>query len=394
MDQEFFRKHLAQTTPFPMGIKIEKAEGIYLYDTEGKRYSDLISGISVSNLGHGNPIIKETIKKQVDQYLHVMVYGEYLQAIQQEFAERLLSFLPAPLNAIYPVNSGTEANEAALKLAKRVTGKTKIVAMKGAYHGATHGSLSVSFNEQKKFAFRPLLPDVYFARFNEVEDLALVDERTACVIVETIQGDAGVRLPDTSYLKALRDKCNQTDTLLIFDEIQVGMGRTGKVFAFEHFGVIPDILTLGKALGGGVPIGAMIASHEHMNQFTHDPMLGHITTFGGNPLAMAGAVGFLKVLEQQPELITSAEEKGRHIEERLRHSAIKEIRRKGLLFAVEFESAEHVQKVVQKALEEGLLTFWFLSCPESFRLAPPLTITHEEIDEAMDTLQNVMNDVL
>jgi acetylornithine/succinyldiaminopimelate/putrescine aminotransferase len=288
--KEIFLNNLGQTTPFPFLLEIEKAEGLYLYDKAGKSYMDLISGIAVSNLGHKHPAVVKAVKEQVDKHMHVMVYGEFIQSSVNQFAEQLVSLLPATLNSVYFTNSGAEAIEGALKLAKRYTGRTELIAFRGAYHGSTHGALSVSGNETKKYAFRPLLPDVKFLKFNHLPDLEEISNKTACVLIETIQGDAGVRIPDQAYLEALRARCTETGTMLIFDEIQTGMGRTGKLFAFEHYGVTPDILCSAKALGGGLPIGAFIADKEVMRHLTFDPMLGHITTFGGNPVACAAGL--------------------------------------------------------------------------------------------------------
>jgi acetylornithine/N-succinyldiaminopimelate aminotransferase len=371
-----FLNHLAQTSPFPLQIEVAKAEGTHIIDISGKSYLDFISGIAVTNIGHRHPHVVNAIKKQLDKYMHVMAYGEFIQTPQNRLAEKLTSLLPPQLNSCYFVNSGAEAIEGALKLAKRVTGRTGIVSCKKSYHGSTHGALSVSGNEVKKYAFRPLLPDVHFMQFNKVEDLDMITKQTACVIIEPIQGDAGVRIPDLSYMKALRERCNEMGALLIFDEIQTGFGRTGTLFCFEQMGVTPDILTVAKAMGGGMPMGGFISSKENMNLFTHNPMLGHITTFGGHPINCAAALANLEVIEQE-NLLDSAEEKGALIESLLSHPKIVEVRRRGLMFAVEFESAELVAQIVNKCLESGLITFWFLSCPESFRLAPPLTITKQ-----------------
>ena len=279
-----------------MGIDVDRAEGLYIYEKNGKRFLDLISGIAVSNLGHNHPKIKEAIKEQVDKHLHVMVYGEYKQSIQNKLAEKLCGLLPNRLDVLYPVNSGTEANEAALKLAKRVTGRTELISFKDAYHGSTHGSLSVSGNEEKKSAFEPLLPDVRFIDFNIVEQLNTISTKTAAVIIEPIQGDAGVRIPSNEFMQALRNRCDEVGAMLIFDEIQTGFGRTGKLFAFEHFNVVPDILTIGKAFGGGMPIGGFVSSIEKMEQLTHSPKLGHITTFGGHPVCCAAALASLEII--------------------------------------------------------------------------------------------------
>jgi acetylornithine/N-succinyldiaminopimelate aminotransferase len=388
-----FERHLAQTTPFPLGVEVERAEGLYIYDKKGKAYVDLISGIGVSSLGHGRKEVVDAICEQASKYLHVMVYGEFLQNSQTEFAQLLADSLPAKLNTTYFVNSGAEAIEASLKLAKRVTGRTKLVSCKKSYHGNTHGALSVSGNETKKYAFRPLLPDVHFIEFNNEEELVQIDEQTACFIMETVQGDAGVRIPDKRYMRALRQRCDEVGALLILDEIQCGMGRTGKLFAFEHYDVEPDILALGKALGGGLPIGACVSSLNNMRQFTLDPMLGHITTFGGHPLVCASGHAALKFLIQN-RIIPFVEEKGNRIKELLsRHPLVKEVRQIGLFIAVDLESEDHVRQLVDSCLEKGILIFWFLSCPSSFRLAPPLTITYEEIDRHIGEIVEILNEL-
>lgn len=374
-----------------MGLDVERAEGIWIYTTDGKRYMDMISGIGVSALGHGHPGIKEAIKSQVDKHLHVMVYGEFSQAASQKAGDRLIDLLPEKLDNVYFTNSGAEANEAALKLAKRVTGSSKIVSFNGSYHGSTHGALSVTGNEVKKYAFRPLLPDVHFIDLDDHEGLQVIDNQCAAVILETVQGDAGVRIPTQEYMRALREKCTEVGAVLILDEIQCGLGRTGKMFAFEHFDIEPDILTLGKALGGGMPIGAMCASQNLMSQFTHDPELGHITTFGGHPVACAAADAFLTALTDEVKM-TRIDEQGEHIKARLsRGSGVKEIRQIGLFFAIDMGSAQRVQKVVEGCLERGLISFWFLSCPTAFRIAPPYTMTQEEVDAACDIILAAMD---
>jgi acetylornithine/succinyldiaminopimelate/putrescine aminotransferase len=383
--QDVFLKHLAPTSSTPYLIAVDKADGLYLYSPDGKRYSDLISGIGVSSIGHRHPHVIAAIQAQLDKHLHVMVYGEFIQTASNRLVEKLSKHLPESLSCVYLVNSGTEANEGALKLAKRYTGRTEIVACRRSYHGSTHGSLSVSGNETKKSAFRPLLPDVRFIDFNSSKDLAQITERTACLIMETIQGDAGVRIPDPGYMVEVRKRCNETGTLLILDEIQCGMGRTGPLFAFERFGIVPDILTIGKAFGGGLPIAAFIASHEMMQSFTHDPMLGHITTFGGNPVCCASALATLEVLTEG-SLLADVERKGQLFEQLLRHPQIREIRRAGLLFAIDFDSAERVNRMVMKGKELGVICYWFLSHPNSFRIAPPLTITDEEIKESCELI--------
>ncbi len=389
--KEIFLNHLAQTSPFPLQIEVSHAEGSLIYDSNGKSYYDLISGIAVTNIGHRHPKVVSAIKDQLDKYMHVMAYGEFIQSPQNDLAKKLSTLLPETLSTAYFVNSGTEANEGALKLAKRVTGRTEIVSCKKSYHGSTHGSLSVSGNEVKKYAFRPLLPDVKFMEFNKVEDLNLITNKTAAVIIEPIQGDAGVRIPNKEYLVALRDRCTETGAQLIFDEIQTGFGRTGEFFAFQHYGVIPDILTIAKAFGGGMPIGAFISSKEKMNLFTFNPMLGHITTFGGHPVNCAAALANIKVIEEE-SLVSDVERKGQLLENEISHPSIVEIRRKGLMFAIEFETPEKVQKIVERCLELGVITFWFLSCPESFRLAPPINISDEEITHAGRLIHQAINE--
>jgi acetylornithine/succinyldiaminopimelate/putrescine aminotransferase len=378
---EIFLNHLAQTTPQPFLIPVDHAEGVYIYTPDGKRYMDLISGIGVSNTGHRHPKVIDAIRRQLDKHLHVMVFGEYIQSTPNALAKKLAELLPSPLDCSYFVNSGTEANEGALKLAKRYTQRTEIISCWKSYHGSTQGSLSVSGNEEKKYAFRPLLPDVRFIEFNVADDLDQITERTACVIMETIQGDAGVRIPSREYLQAVRKKCSEQGALLILDEIQCGMGRTGTLFAFQHFGIVPDILTMAKAFGGGLPIGAFISSREIMNSLAHNPMLGHITTFGGNPVCCASALAALDVIAEE-ELLNHVEQKGRLIEALLAHPHIKEIRRMGLLLAIDFDSAERVNRIVAEAKRNGVICYWFLSHPHSFRIAPPLTITEQEIREA------------
>jgi Ornithine/acetylornithine aminotransferase len=388
-DKDTFLNKLAQTTQDPFLINIERAEGLYLYSPDGTRYADLISGIGVSVIGHRHPKVVQAIKDQVDKHLHVMVYGEFIQSSVNQLAARITSLLPKKLNCCYFVNSGAEANEGALKLAKRYTGRTEIVSCLKSYHGSTHGAMSVSGNEAKKRAFRPLLPDVRFIEFGNVNEISQITDRTACVIMETIQGDAGIRIPSKAYLQAVRKRCNETGTVLILDEIQCGMGRTGKLFAFEHFDIIPDILTVAKAFGGGLPLGAFISDKRIMKTLSHDPMLGHITTFGGNPVCCASALATLEVLEEE-NLIAGVEEKGRLFEKYLHHPAIKELRHIGLLFAVDFESAERVSAIVNHCKANGVICYWFLSHPYSFRIAPPLTITEKEIKESCEIILNAI----
>lgn len=391
--EKSFYRYQAQTSPLPFGIEIERASGLYLYGLDGQRYIDFISGISVNNIGHNHPHVIKAIKNQVDKHLHVMVYGEYLQAAQYKLAEKLSRLLPENLQTSYVVNSGTEAVEGALKLAKRKTGRTELIAFEGAYHGNTQGSLSVSANEKKKQAFRPLLPDIKFLPFNEIKALKQITEKTAGVIIEPVQGDAGIRIPSKDFLRALRKRCDQTDSVLIFDEIQSGFGRCGAMFAFELFEVIPDVLVIGKAFGGGMPIGAFISSYENMKLLTHDPMLGHITTFGGHPVNCAAALANLEVFENEIDF-SDVEKKGQYIKEKLKHPLVREIRQIGLFFAIELADFNTVHQVVQKNLAKGLISYWFLSTDHAFRIAPPLTITYQEIDLACDIIMQSMDEIV
>lgn len=392
-DKDIFLNNIAQTSPFPFLLEVESANGIYLHTTDGKSYMDLISGVAVSNLGHQHPKVVDAVKKQLEKHMHIMVYGEYVQSSVNKLAKLLTDNLPQHLNSVYFCNSGAESIEGALKLAKRVTGRTEILSFKGAYHGSTHGALSISSNENKKYRFRPLLPDVGFLRLNNFEDLNLITKRTACVVIETIQGDAGVRIPEKKFLEALRARCIETGALLIMDEIQSGIGRTGKLFAFEHFGVEPDILCTAKALGGGLPLGAFIAKKDYMDLFTNNPMLGHINTFGGNPMSCAAAVATIEVI-LEGNFLEEVERKGAKIEKLISNPAIIEVRRKGLMFAFEFETDQIVNEIVKECLENGVICFWFLSCPNSFRIAPPLTITDEEIEKACEIINNAIKKVV
>jgi acetylornithine/succinyldiaminopimelate/putrescine aminotransferase len=389
---EQFIHALGQTNQHPFLIDVERAEGLFIYDKAGKAYADMISGVAVSSIGHRHPKVVKAIKDQVDKHLHVMVYGEFIQDAQLDMATQLTALLPASLNSVYAVNSGTEANEAALKLAKRVTGRTELISFRGSYHGSTHGSLSVSGNETKKAAYRPLLPDVRFLSFNSIDELDLITEKTAGVIIETIQGDAGVRIPDTTFMRTLRDRCTEVGALLIFDEIQCGLGRTGKHFAFQHFEVVPDVLTLGKALGGGMPVGALVSSQKKLWEFTYQPMLGHITTFGGHPVIAAASAAFLDVLTNDINL-NEVERLGKLLGDIIGQSTeITAIRRKGMLFAFDMVSAERVERVVNRCLEKGVITFWFLSHPYSFRLSPPLNISEEEVIEFGQRILEAINE--
>lgn len=381
--REKFLSLQGQTNPFPYLLDIDHAQGIYIYDKSGKAFMDMIAGVAVNNIGHNHPKVVEALKSQIDKHLHVMVYGEFIQDSPLLLAERLTALLPQDLNCVYTVNSGAEANEAALKLAKRVTGRSQIIAFKGAYHGGTHGALSVSANESKKENYRPLLPGIKFISFNRLDELDAITDQCAAVIVETVQGDAGVRKASPEFMRALRDKCTATGTQLIFDEVQCGIGRTGRNFAFEMYkNVVPDILTLGKALGGGMPIGTFVSSREKMQELTHNPMLGHITTFGGHPVVCAAAAATLEVLTSEIDY-KQVEETGQILVDMLTDDPeIKEIRRVGMMFAFDMASFERVEKVVQRCLELGLISFWFLSHPYSFRLSPPINISRDEMKRA------------
>ncbi|GHB28837.1 aspartate aminotransferase family protein [Mongoliitalea lutea] len=380
-NRQLFLNHLAQTTDFPLMIEIERAEGIYMYGPDGKRYIDLISGIGVSNVGHRHPQVLNAIQEQLDKYLHLMVYGEYVQSPQVQLAQALCQTLPDTLNNVYLVNSGSEAVEGALKLAKRYTNRREIISCINAYHGSSHGSLSVGGNEVFKRAYRPLLPGISNILYGSYYQLDQITEQTAAVIIETIQGEAGIRVACKQYFQALRKRCDETGTLLILDEIQAGFGRTGKFWAFEHFEIVPDILVCAKGMGGGMPIGAFIANQVVMASFKSNPLLGHITTFGGHPVSSAASLATLKVI-QKSNLLEQVETKANLFKELLVHPKIIAIRNKGLMMAIEFESFEVLKPIIDRAIGMGVITDWFLFCDDSMRIAPPLVITEEEIREA------------
>ncbi len=390
--RQLFYSHIAQTSQTPLALEIEKAEGIYLFDTSGKKYMDLISGIAVSNVGHRHPKVLAAIRCQLDRYMHLMVYGEYIQSPQVRLAKLLADNLPENLNSVYFVNSGSEAVEGAMKLAKRYTSRTEIISFKNAYHGSTQGSLSIMGNEEFKTAFRPLLPDIRQIRFNNSDDLKYITNKTAAVFVETLQGEAGAVVPQNNFLKQLRERCNETKTLLVADEIQCGFGRTGKLFAFEHFDFIPDILCIAKGMGGGMPIGAFISSEEIMHSLTHNPILGHITTFGGHPVCCAASEATLNVLleEQLAEQVAPKEQLFRTL---LKHPKIKSINGMGLLIAVEFESYEQNKAIIDKCIEKGVITDWFLFNANSMRIAPPLIITEDEIVMACNIILQCIDEI-
>lgn len=391
--RQLFLLNTAQTSPFPRLLEIERAEGMYLYDHSGKKFMDLVSGFAVSNIGHRHPRVVQAIKDQADKYLHLTVYGEYVQSPQVKLAEKLSSILPKPLSAVYFVNSGAEATEGAMKLAKRYTGKSELIACRNSYHGSTQGALSVMGNEYYKQAYRPLLPGIRFIEFNDVADLEHISADTAAVIIETIQGEAGVRVPDVGYLTALRKRCDQTGTLLILDEIQTGFGRTGKLFGFENFNISPDILLLAKGMGGGMPIGAFISSHEIMSTLKENPILGHITTFGGHPVSCAAGLANLEVILEE-NLINDVEIKESLFKKYLQHPEIKEIRGKGLMLSIQLSSFEQVEYVSNYCSDKGIIIDWFLHCDTAMRIAPPLIISEEEIKIACTIVVEALDSYL
>jgi acetylornithine/N-succinyldiaminopimelate aminotransferase len=380
--RQIFLNYQAQTSTEPLLLEIVRASGIHIYDKNNIAYVDLISGIGVSAVGHCHPKVVNAVKQQAETYMHLMVYGEYVLTPQTRLAEKLASLLPESLQCTYFVNSGAEAIEGALKLSKRATGRTEIISFENAYHGSTHGALSIMGNEEYKNAFRPLLPDIRILKYNIVEEFKHITGRTAAVVVETIRGEAGAQVPEENLLKLLRDRCSEVGALLIFDEVQCGIGRTGKMFAFEHFQIVPDILVLAKGLGGGMPIGAFIASQELMKVFTNNPVLGNITTFGGHPVNCAAALACLDVIEEE-KLISTLEAKEKIITTLLKHPMIKSIRGKGLLWAVEFESFEQNKRIIDSCISKGVITDWFLFAPHMLRIAPPLIITEDELTKAL-----------
>jgi acetylornithine/N-succinyldiaminopimelate aminotransferase len=387
--RNIFLHNVAQTSPAPLGLEIVKAEGIHLTDVDGKKYVDLISGISVSNLGHCHPKVVAAITGQAKTYMHLMVYGEYIQHPQTQYAKLLTSLLPSSLNCIYFTNSGTEATEGALKLAKRVTGRSEIICFKNSYHGSTQGALSVMGNEEYKQSFRPLLPDVKQIEFNHFSDLRQITNKTACVIIEPIQGEAGIHKANTEFLKELRKKCDETCTLLIFDEIQSGFGRTGLLFAFENYNIIPDILLIAKGMGGGLPIGAFVANEKLMSCLTNNPVLGHVTTFGGNAVCVAAAKATLEVLVEE-KLYLRADEIEKIIIEMMVHPKIKEVRVAGALCAIEFGDIALNMDIINACIKKGIITDWFLHCPTAMRIAPPLIITNKELRAALEIILGVI----
>ncbi|WP_203258827.1 aspartate aminotransferase family protein [Hyunsoonleella ulvae] len=387
-----FLKYQAQTTPHPLAMEVSHADGCYIYDINNKAYLDFVAGVSACPLGHNHPKINNAIQSQLNKYLHVMVYGEYIQEPAVALTRLLAENLPNPLEKTYLTNSGTEAIEGALKLAKRVTGRSEIIAAKHAYHGNTMGALSVMGFEERKQAFRPLLPDVRFIEFNNEDNLDLITSKTACVILETIQGGAGFIEPTGNYLEKVRKKCNTTGTLLILDEIQPGVGRTGKLFGFEHYNCIPDILVTGKGLGGGLPIGAFTASAKLMDLLMDNPKLGHITTFGGHPLIAASALATLKEITKT-DLILQTLVKEQLFRKLLKHKLIKEIRGKGLMLAILLPSPEIANTLVLESQHHGLILFWLLFEPKAVRITPPLTISEQEITKGCHIICSLLDKI-
>lgn len=388
-NRALFLQNTAQTSDSPRLLEIERADGIYLYGPEGEKYMDLVSGFNVSNIGHRHPRVLQAIEEQLAKFMHVTVYGEFVQAPQVMFATELLAVLPESFGSVYFTNSGAEAVEGSMKIAKKFTGRREIIAAREAYHGSTQGALSLIGNDAYREAYAPLLPDISFIDYNSQTDLAAITERTAAVIVEAIQGEAGVRVPTTAYMKALREKCTETGALLIFDEIQTGFGRTGKLFAFEHFGIVPDILMLAKGIGGGMPLGAFVAPKEIMDVIKANPMLGHITTFGGHPVSCASARASLQVIQEE-NLVPAVEAKAALFRSELAIPQIREIRGLGLMMCLQLDNFDQVYQVSNYCASKGLIIDWYLHCETALRIAPPLTITEDEIREACKIIREAI----
>lgn len=389
-NRQLFLLNTAQTSHSPRLIEVARAEGVYLYGPDGTRYIDLVSGFAVSNIGHRHPRVIEAIQGQLDRYLHVTVYGEFVQAPQVELATKLVSVLPSSLNSVYFTNSGAEATEGAMKIAKRYTGRREFIAAHNAYHGSTQGALSLIGNAEYHRAYAPLLPNIHFIPYNDSSALDSITTDTAAVILEAVQGEAGIRVPDIAYVQAVRKRCDETGALLVFDEIQTGFGRTGKLFAFEHYGIVPDILLLAKGMGGGMPIGAFIADREVMGVIKDNPMLGHITTFGGHPVSCAAALASLNViLEEGLPALTG--EKVALFKRELQHPAIREIRGLGLMMCLQLDSFAQVEHVSRYAADQGVIIDWFLHCETALRIAPPLTIPEDAILEACRVIREALD---
>lgn len=388
-----FYKYQAQTSPHPLGLEVSHAEGSYIFDTDNKPYLDFVAGVSATSLGHKNPRVNQAIINQLDKYTHVMVYGEYAQHPATEFCKLLAKHLPPQLNKTYLTNSGTEATEGAIKLARRVTGRSQLLSCRNAYHGNTMGSMSIMGFEERKQIFRPLIPDVDFITFNNEEDINKITERTAGIVLETIQGGAGFIQPTNDFLKKVRERCNETGTLMILDEIQPGFGRTGKLFGFENYNVVPDVIIIGKGMGGGMPVGAFTASAEMMDLLSHDPKLGHITTFGGHPVIAAACLATLQEITET-DIMAQALEKEKLFRKLLVHPLIKEVRGKGLMLAAMTESADITNEVILRCHKKGLILFWLLFEGTAIRITPPLTISEKEIKEGCGIIIEVMDELL
>jgi acetylornithine/succinyldiaminopimelate/putrescine aminotransferase len=391
--RQLFEQHLAPTSSAPMNIEMVKAEDVFLWDASGKKYIDLIAGFSVSNIGHSHPAVVKAVQVQAASHMHLMVYGELIQSPVVSYARLLTAHLPSELNCIYFTNSGSEATEGAMKLAKRATGRTRIIAFDQAYHGSTQGALSLMGDEYWRRSFRPLLPDVHHFSYGSAEVLSAIDSRTACVIMETVQAESGVKKPNPEWLQQIRKKCDETGTLLILDEIQAGFGRTGTLWAFEQMGIQPDVLLLGKALGGGMPLGAFISSRERMHLLSHQPVLGHITTFGGHPVSCSAGMAAMEVLLSSG-CINQVSQKEKLLLRQLRHPAIQSIQSAGLWMSLQFASATLNQQIVHQCVKNGLLTDWFIFAPDRLRIAPPLTMNENILLEACDTLLQSIDEVL
>lgn len=392
-NRQVFLQHVAQTSQAPIGIEMTKADGIHLWDKEGKKYVDLISGFSVNNIGHSHPAVVKAVQEQAATYMHLIVYGEFIENPQVQYAKLLTDYLPTTLNCVYFTNSGAEATEGAMKLAKRITGRSKIIAFNNAYHGSTQGALSIMGGEYWRNAFRPLLPDIHHFNYNDDAVLAAIDSTVACVIIETVQAESGITVPSKEWLEKIRQLCNEHCVLLIFDEIQAGFGRTGSLWAFEQFNVVPDILLLGKALGGGMPLGAFIADRKLMSTLTYDPVLGHITTFGGHPVSCAAGKAAFEILTGSG-IIDTVKDKAAILHNKLNHPAIIHKNIHGLWMSLQFKDAETNQKIVHQCVKNGLITDWFLFAPDRLRIAPPLIITTEELEEVCEVVLRSIGEVV
>lgn len=391
-NRQLFLSHVAQTSPAPIGLEIVRAQGIYQYDAQGRHWLDLIAGFSVCNIGHGNPHVIEAVKQQAEAYMHLIVYGEFIETPQVAYAKRLTDFLPPALNTVYFTNSGAEATEGAMKLAKRATGRSKIIAFNNSYHGSTQGALSLMGDEYWRNAFRPLLPDIHHFNYGSQEAIDAIDDNTACILLETVQAESGINKPPAGWLQAVRQKCSNTGALMILDEIQAGFGRTGSLWAFEQYGVVPDVLLLGKALGGGMPLGAFVAGNALMNLLTYNPVLGHITTFGGHPVSCAAGLAAFEVL-LEGNYISSIAQKEQILNTCLVHQAIQQVRVAGLWAAVKLADFDTNKTVIHRCIERGLITDWFLFAPDCLRIAPPLIITEEKLINACQVIVEVVEEV-